>query len=157
MLSSYGPLCEMFFYSTLEGTTERNWDRTSRQAAIRNLIEGQSLYMQPEPDGTILMVNASGRGVGRLEPRIAPEILKSLDEGRQWHAHVRSALLAPDSSDRDLVVMLLRMVTTEEYDEIRAEAGLPTSSGVVRKPARDFSIEWTLVAMVLIAVAMTML
>lgn len=166
VFAAYGMLCEIFFYTKLVGITQPNWDRTSRQAAIQNMVEAQPLYLQPESlhgQDSILMVNANGSRVGYLEERTAEAILKSLRDGREWHAHVRSVQQAGDTQSCEIVVMMLLMITAERYAELIDERKLlqgefpPPLEGAARKPAKDFSVEWTLFALLLLGVAITML
>jgi hypothetical protein len=166
VFAAYGMLCEIFFYTKLVGVTHQNWDRTSRQTAIQNLVEAQPLYLQPESlqgQNSILMVNANGRGVGHLEDLTAEEISKSLRDGREWHAHVRSVRHTEGTQNYEIIVMMLLMITAERYAELVDERKLlqgqfpPPLQGAPRKPTKDFSVEWTLFALLLLGVAVTML
>jgi hypothetical protein len=165
--AAYGQLCELFFYTKLVGVTDSNWDRTSRQAAIRNLAQAQPLYFQPDSvheENAILMVNANGRGIGYLETPIAKAVLKSLRDGREWHAHVRRVEPAGRSQSLDVVILLLLMVTPERYTELvqdrgmlQSDAALMSLPGQTKALTKDFSIEWTLFAVFLLGVAITLL
>jgi hypothetical protein len=169
VLSAYGPLCEHFFYTTLVGVTLSNWDRTSRQSAIQILTEAQPLYLQPESReaGSILMVNANGRGVGQLESHVGENLSKSLQDGRQWHAHVRKIRPTADaegSESWDVVILLLLMVTPGRYAELVQERRLMTI-GETAFPVpmttaaqdRNSNLKWTLLAMFLLGIAVTMM
>ncbi|MEO6804447.1 MAG: hypothetical protein ABI197_14520 [Granulicella sp.] len=165
VFAAYGMLCEIFFYTKLVGLASANWDGTSRQAAIQNMVEAQPLYLQPESlhgHDAILMVNANESGVGYLEEQTAEAILKSLRDGREWHAHVRSVQQVGDMQTCEIVVMMLLMIPADRYAELVDERKLlqgfpPPLEGAARKPAKDFNVEWTLFALVLLGVAITML
>jgi hypothetical protein len=165
--AAYGPLCELFFYTKLVGVTDYNWDRTSRQAAISSLVKAQPLYLQPESvhgENAILMVNANGRGLGYLEARIAEDILESLHRGREWHAHVRCVDYGGISQCWDVVILLLLMVTPERYAQLVQDRRLLQDGatsifvpGGGEALTKDFSLEWTLFAVFLLGVAITLL
>jgi hypothetical protein len=166
VFAAYGTLCEIFFYTKLVGVMHQNWDRTSRQAAIRNLVEAQPLYLQPESihdQNSILMVNDNGRGIGHLEERTAEEISRSLRSGREWHAHVRSVKSVDGAQGCEVVVMMLLMVTPERYAELVQERKVMDGESpfpllaTAGTRTKDFSVEWTLVALLLLGVAITML
>ncbi len=77
-----------WYHGKVVGVTHRNPDGSDRQAIARTLNERDELQLVPEPDNrydenAIKVLTPNGDQVGYLEGRLASELGRRMNKGRQ--------------------------------------------------------------------------